>query len=305
MPDNTVSLKNNAEKCILIDASSLFQNRLMNDHSFERKSHAAKPAALSTSSKKSADPIYDPYLIKQISEYLISVNKPWAYRLNAIWCLGITTGCRISALVRKGKKGKASDPDDDYTPLFIRDIMDTPDTFKERITLHERKVKKMFGPILTKMATDAISLYLSKCRKGFSLDEPLFIGQKSKTEAIEEGTVNRDFARVKKALNIRTAFTTHTMRKTFAHYAAPVISKLRLEGIVFIDPHTLDIIRVSTCHYDNSLTKQYAGWDIPTSDAVRNELSHFYENPSIIPQVERLLALASQHKSHLNFSRED
>ena len=66
---------------------------------------------------------------------------------------------------------------------------------------------------------------------------------KSKTEAIEEGTVNRDFARVKKALNIRTAFTTHTMRKTFAHYAAPVISKLRLEGIVFIDPHTLDIIR--------------------------------------------------------------
>lgn len=142
MPDNTVSLKNNAEKCILIDASSLFQNRLMNAHSFERKSHAAKPAALSTSSKKSADPIYDPYLIKQISEYLISVNKPWAYRLNAIWCLGITTGCRISALVRKGKKGKASDPDDDYTPLFIRDIMDTPDTFKERITLHERKVKK-------------------------------------------------------------------------------------------------------------------------------------------------------------------
>ena len=120
MPDNTVSLKNNAEKCILIDASSLFQNRLMNAHSFERKSHAAKPAALSTSSKKSADPIYDPYLIKQISEYLISVNKPWAYRLNAIWCLGITTGCRISALVRKGKKGKASDPDDDYTPLFIR-----------------------------------------------------------------------------------------------------------------------------------------------------------------------------------------
>ena len=32
MPDNTVSLKNNAEKCILIDASSLFQNRLMNAH---------------------------------------------------------------------------------------------------------------------------------------------------------------------------------------------------------------------------------------------------------------------------------
>ena len=96
-----------------------------------------------------------------------------------------------------------------------------------------------------------------------------------------------------------------SMRKTFAHYAAPVISKLRLEGIVFIDPHTLDIIRVSTCHYDNSLTKQYAGWDIPTSDAVRNELSHFYENPSLMPQVERLLALASQHKSHLNFSRED
>lgn len=162
MPDNTVSLKNNAEKCILIDASSLFQNRLMNAHSFERKPHAAKPAASSTSSKKSADPIYDPYLIKQISEYLISVNKPWAYRLNAIWCLGITTGCRISALVRKGKKGKASDPDDDYTPLFI----------------------------------------------------------------------------------------------------------------------------------------------IPTSDAVRNELSHFYENPGLMPQVERLLTLASEHKSHLNFSRE-
>ena len=80
MPDNTVSLKNNAEKCILIDASSLFQNRLMNAHSFERKPRAAKPAASSTSSKKSADPIYDPYLIKQISEYLISVNKPWAYR---------------------------------------------------------------------------------------------------------------------------------------------------------------------------------------------------------------------------------
>jgi len=76
------------------------------------------------------------------------------------------------------------------------------------------------------------------------------------------------------------------------------------EGIVFIDPHTLDIIRVSTCHYDNSLTKQYAGWDIPTSDAVRNELSHFYENPGLMPQVERLLTLASEHKSHLNFSRE-
>lgn len=244
-----------------------------------------------------ADPVDDPALVKKISDYLVSLDEPWAYRMNAIWCLGAVAGCRASAMVRKGKHGYFEKDDDDFTPMFIGDILETPTKFKERIVLKERKTGKEESIILTPFVKEAIALYLNKCRKGFYLSEPMFTGRKLQYQSIEVGTVCRDMKKVKDALGITTNFTTHTMRKTFTHYSAAILMKFRQDGLDFGNNDDLDVINISTCHYDKSLTRHYAGWTSDVADAARNELSKYFESPYFIPQVDRLMELANQHKN--------
>lgn len=276
----------------VVDIAKLRKSKSI-DIAPDHYSYAAEYRPVRACNTKAAEPVYDPYMVKGISDYLVSLNQPWAYRLNAIWCLGVTSGCRISAMVRVGNHGKNYDPKQDVTPLYIKDVLETPTQFKTHVLLHERKTGKDPLPNLTPFAKRAIALYLTKCRPNFEMDEPLFNGRKFKHQAIEEKSVNDDFAKVKKALNIKTNFSTHTMRKTFSHFSVPVISKLRMDGTLFLDDTALNVIRVSTCHYDNSLTKQYAGWTDVSADAARQALSNFYDDPSTVPMVNRLYELAA------------
>lgn len=277
----------------LCDVDNYPITRKVYDFRSSSKNTIAFPSSCKRSASKAAQPLQDPYMVKRISDYLVSLDKPWAYRMNAIWCLGVIAGCRASAMVRHGKDGRI-DPDDDYTPMYIRDVLSTPTKFKERIVLHERKTGKESSILLVPFVKEAIALYLKKCRPGFKLSEPLFNGREAPYQAIEVRTVNNDMAKIKKALNIQTNFTSHTMRKTFAHYSAAIIMKLRQEGLEFGSENDLSIINVSTCHYDKKLTRHYAGWSTEMADAARNELSKYFEAPQTLPQVTRLHELATQ-----------
>lgn len=268
----------------------------INDFCSPSKNTIAFPSPYKRAASKAAQPLQDPHMVKQISDYLVSLDKPWAYRMNAIWCLGVIAGCRASAMVRHGKDGRI-DPDDDYTPMFIRDVLETPAKFKNRIVLHERKTGKESSILLVPFVKEAIALYLKKCRPGFKLSEPLFNGREAPYQAVEVRTVNNDMAKIKKALNIQTNFTSHTMRKTFAHYSAAIIMKLRQEGLEFGSENDLSIINVSTCHYNKNLTRHYAGWSTEMADAARNELSKYFQAPHTLPQVTRLHELATQFQN--------
>ena len=167
----------------LCDVDNYPITRKVYDFHSSSKNTIAFPSSCKRSASKAAQPLQDPYMVKRISDYLVSLDKPWAYRMNAIWCLGVIAGCRASAMVRHGKDGRI-DPDDDYTPMYIRDVLSTPTKFKERIVLHERKTGKESSILLVPFVKEAIALYLKKCRPGFKLSEPLFNGREAPYPAI-------------------------------------------------------------------------------------------------------------------------
>ena len=254
---------------------------------------------------KAAEALADPYMVKSVSDYLVSLDKPWAYRANAIWCLGVTMGVRASAMIRVGQHGQNSNyscMDDDPCPLLISDVMESPTQFKSRITFYERKTDKTPTMNLVPFAQEALALYLQKCRPNFQMDEPLFLGGKRKKypftyDCVEESKFLKELKQVKEALGITTRFSTHTMRKSFAHYTALVALKLRMEGKIPMSRDILDIVNMSTCHYSLSMTQHYSGWDQQIADLVRLELSKFYENPAIAPEISNMardLHLAEQ-----------
>lgn len=210
-----------------------------------------------------ADPIKDINVIKRIQEYFITQTSVRDY---ALFTLGICFGLRIG----------------DLLSLHFYDIMDSKETYKKYIQIHEDKTNKLNKIAITDLAIKTIQKYieyLNVTEGGFRLNDYIFRSRKPRqtNDSYEEegqspltpARVHQIFKKAAKDLNLNFNFSTHTLRKTFSYWSI----KLN-EG----NTETLYTLQAALNHSDTRTTLKYAGITQDNVDKIRNDVSSFIEN---------------------------
>lgn len=169
----------------------------------------------------SAQPIKSAQDIVRLSEYFISNKK---YRNNMLFILGINFGLRIS----------------DITELRFCDLINPDYTFKEYVTIFEKKTrntrKKPQNRIIAinSCVQNAVILYLENT-PNVSLSDYMFVNESRNKEYVldfrnnSSGEIRKStpmtrqgidliIKQATKAIGLKGNYATHTFRKTFAYH---------------------------------------------------------------------------------------
>lgn len=128
-------------------------------------------------------------------------NPGTGLRDHCLFVLGINSGLRVSDLLN----------------LTVGDVVDEKGRVRDRITLREQKTGKAKNFPISQTAAKAIKEYLAT-REGAGLDDPLFLSRKAKGH-LQRAQAYKIINDAAKAVGIREAVGTHTLRKTFGYWA--------------------------------------------------------------------------------------
>lgn len=120
-----------------------------------------------------------------------------------LFTLGINSGLRVS----------------DLLTLTVGHVVDTSRKPLDRITLRERKTGKAKSFPISATAARAINEYLAT-RPDAGSDDPLFLSRKSKGRGhLQRAQAYKIINDAARAIGIKEAIGTHTLRKTFGYWA--------------------------------------------------------------------------------------
>lgn len=163
--------------------------------------------------------------IQDIKENLLNQGL---YRDYCLFVVGINIGLRISDLSR----------------LKWSDVKNKNGTFKEYVSIHEKKTGKFKRFKLNQSARDAIQLYEDKIEPGMKR-EYLFNSRSNKDGYMDRKTAYRILRREADRLSIPN-IGTHSLRKTFGYW-------LRKNGV------HISVIMKMFNHSSEEMTLRYIG----------------------------------------------
>lgn len=185
---------------------------------------------------------------KAIQSYFLERNKTRDWML---WTVGVSLGLRIS----------------DLLSLKFKHILNPDKTFKERISIIEKKTSKLNNCLITEAVKLAVNTYLKSIDYVFEFDDYLFSSKKTKTKLREECGW-RIIATAGRHLNLPLNIGSHTMRKTFANIVACVDNS-------GIDMNAITKIQGLLNHSDQRVTMKYLGSFATMYDKARIAVSDF------------------------------
>lgn len=150
---------------------------------------------------EAADPIREAEDIVRIAEYLLThgKNQWYGYRNRMAFVLGVSTGLRVSDLLR----------------IKIEDVLNEDGTIVDYLRIQEKKTRKYNDPKIGTAAKTAISEYLASL-ESFTREEYLIRSERG--GKLDESQLYRTLSAVEKGLNLPYHFSTHTMRKTYGYW---------------------------------------------------------------------------------------
>lgn len=204
-----------------------------------KKSFKPKPQA--------ADSVKTLEEIEKIKKYFLDRKE---YRNYCLFIIGITTGYRISDLLR----------------LKFSDIFKDYGTWKREIDIIEQKTKKRRTMPISENMKNAINLYV-KNKGGFLLSEYIFKSQKGKNAPIDKSSARKVFNSMAIDLNLPYHCSTHFLRKTFAYW--------------FLQIHKNDMSALATLqdilnHSSEKMTLKYCGIEKEKKETMLKSLAKLW-----------------------------
>lgn len=212
--------------------------------------------------------------IKSMSEYLLS-HGTYRYRNNALFITGISTGFRISDLVR----------------LRVCDVVDVNTrSFKDHIDIYEKKtgkrtVSRVDEVVITESMRRAIKLYLDSINWCLSSNEKLFKSRKKNSEGLyqlDESQGYRIITEAAEGVGIQEHVGSHTMRKTFLNIAYVLATKSKMNG----SGNALAACQMLARHSSPTTTSLYMNLQKPMSISLREGVSAFLLGQTAIKDLQ-------------------
>lgn len=216
------------------------ENQPLKEYS-EYKSNGFKKA-------QAADAIRSYRDFQLIQNYFLEKNNVRDWML---WTVGVSLGLRIS----------------DLLSIKFKHILNADNTFKERITIIEKKTSKLNDCLITESVQDAVSKYLVSINYEFNQEDYLFSSKKTKTK-LREDCGWRIIATAGRNLQLPLNIGSHSMRKSFASIVACVDNSE-------IDMNTITKIQGLLNHSDQRVTMKYLGVFTTMYDKARKAVSDF------------------------------
>lgn len=201
--------------------------------------------------------------IKAMSDYLLSAGT-YRYRNNALFITGISTGFRISDLVR----------------LKVCDVVDVNTrSFKDHIDIYEKKtgkrtVSRVDEVVVTESMRWAITLWLDSINWRLSSNECLFKSRKKNSAGeyrLDESQGYRIITEAAEGVGLQEHVGSHTLRKTFLNIAYILASVSNLRGM----GNALAACQVLARHSSAETTSKYMNLQKPMSISLREGVSAF------------------------------
>ena len=172
------------------------------------------------------EPIRNKKDIKAISNYY---KKRGDFRNYLLIVVGLHTALRISDILR----------------LTWEDVynFDTK-TFKERITIIEKKTKKTKTIALNKKILKALELYFKKYKSKHK--EPIFLSKRGTGKAISRIQAYRIIRHASEKVKLKVRASCHSLRKTFGYHA-------------WKNNESLAVIMAVFNHSSIAITRRYLG----------------------------------------------
>lgn len=168
-----------------------------------------------------------------------------------LWTIGVSLGLRIS----------------DLLSLKYKHIMHADKSFRERITIIEKKTHKANDCLITESVKYAVKQYLISRNSQPKMDDYLFVSAKTKSRMTEEYGW-KILSDAGKALNLPIVIGSHTMRKSFANIVACVNKSVT-------DMNTIGTVQGLLNHSDPKVTMTYLGTFKTMYDNGRRAVSDF------------------------------
>ena len=170
--------------------------------------------------------------INKIKQYFLDRKE---YRNYCLFIIGITTGYRCS----------------DLLTLRLRHFLNNDYTWKEEISLLEKKTKKKRNMPITRTMKKALTLSIKEFKK-YDLNTFIFksVRYEKENKPIGNSMVRKLFGKMAKDLNLPYHCSAHFMRKTFAYW--------------FLQIHKNDMTALATLqeilnHSSEEMTLKYCG----------------------------------------------
>lgn len=212
--------------------------------------------------------------IKRMSDYLLT-HGAYRYRNNALFITGISTGFRISDLVR----------------LKVGDVVDVNTrSFKDHIDIYEKKtgkrtVSRVDEVVITDSVRWAVKLYLDSIHWRVTSNEKLFKSRKRNSEGkyqLDESQGYRIITDAAKAVGLTEHVGSHTLRKTFLNIAYVLASVSNLRGA----GNALAACQVLARHSSQVTTSKYMNLQKPLSVSLREGVSAFVLGKTAIKDLQ-------------------
>lgn len=206
-----------------------------------------------------ADPLRDPEDIRRFQEYFLRKGDVRGYTL---FTLGICFGLRIG----------------DLLSLHFYDLMTTKSSFKRYVEIYEDKTNKLNRIFITPLAVSAMETYIEYLNQtaGFRMTDYLFKSRKTRWQEYGEEeqspltpqAVHTILKKAARDLGIQGNISTHTLRKTFSYWSLKLNSG---------DAEALYTLQSALNHSDTRNTLKYAGISQDNVDALRSDVSQFFQ----------------------------
>lgn len=205
-----------------------------------------------------ADPIRSYEDFAAIQNYFLGRGK---IRDWAMWTIGVSLGLRVS----------------DLLSLKICALLNPDRTFRQRLTVIEKKTSKLNSCLITESVRNAATKLFDSMEWRFEMDDYLFKSNKTKGKMFEEYGW-KILSDAGKALNLPIVIGSHTMRKSFANIAACVDKSS-------IDMNAITKIQGLLNHSDQRVTMRYLGTYQQMFDRARESVSDFVLGKTDIHEI--------------------
>lgn len=201
--------------------------------------------------------------IKAMSDHLLSTGT-YRYRNNALFITGISTGFRISDLVR----------------LKVRDVVDVNTrSFKDQIDIYEKKtgkrtVSRTDEVVITESIQWAVRLWLDSIHWKISNDDYLFKSRKKNSSGeyrLDESQGYRIITDAAREIGLPEHVGSHTLRRTFLNIAYILATVSNLQGM----GNALAACQILARHSSQEITSRYMNLQKPLSISLRKGVSAF------------------------------
>lgn len=199
---------------------------------------------------------YDDF--KKLQDYFLENNKLRDY---AMWTTGVCLGVRAS----------------DLCVLKWKNILNDDLSFKEKITMYEKKTNKLQNCKITECVIKTLTMLLNNVHWNIDLDE--FIFPNNRKSHITEQYCYLIIHRAAQSIGLEYELGSHSMRKSFANI------------VLCLDKHTIDMNALTKIqgllnHSDVKCTMKYLGTLDEMYSSARDVVSDFCLGKSEINRLE-------------------